>query len=135
MTAIKTERNIVNSVGIGSRFFMKNKTYTIRFRKVNYDIFKAIVSGKKKVETRAATIRYKSIRPGDTIKLVCGKNRAQKTVKGVKIFKSIRGLLKKYRAQDINPKIKTGEELVKLYYSFPKYREKIKKYGIIAIEI
>ncbi len=42
-----------------------------RFRTINKDIFEAIKSGKKKVETRAATEKYRNIKAGDTVKLVC----------------------------------------------------------------
>lgn len=114
---------------------MGNKAYTLRFKKVNYDIFKSIISGKKKVETRAATVRYKSVKAGDTLILICGKEKIRKKVKKANIFKSIEQLLKRYNIQDIHPGVKTKEELQDIYYSFPGYREKIKKYGIIAIKL
>lgn len=43
-------------------------------------------------------------------------------------------MLKKYRVRDINPKISTEEELIARYNSFPKYKEKIKKFGIVTLE-
>jgi ASC-1-like (ASCH) protein len=109
--------------------------HTLRFRAVNRDIFDAIKNGKKKIETRAATERYRKIRIGDTIILVCGKNKINKRVRGKRVFKSFPSLMKKYRPDQINPAIKTEEELLKTYYSFPKYKEKIKRFGIIALSL
>lgn len=54
--------------------------YTLRFRAANKDIFLDIKSGKKTVETRAATVKYQDIKDGDLIILVCGKDRFEKTV-------------------------------------------------------
>ena len=64
----------------------------LRFRAINKDIFKAIRNGKKKVETRAATERYRNIKIGDTIKLICGKYSFEMKVKKVKIYKTITAL-------------------------------------------
>lgn len=112
---------------------MENKIRTLRFRAVNRDIFLAIKTGKKKVETRAATLRYRHIKVGDEIKLTCGKSSLQKKVGKVRIFRTIPAMLKVYRVKSINPNIKSAEELKALYYSFSGYREKIEKYGLIAL--
>lgn len=105
------------------------------FKEVNRDIFKVIQTGKKKVETRTASTRYKKIALGDVLDLVCGKDSFSKKVKKVKIFKDIEDLLKVYSIKDINPSINSKEELIKMYLSFPGYKEKIKRFGIIAIEL
>jgi len=112
----------------------KTKTITLKFRAINQDIFNAIKTGKKKVETRAATERYDRIMAGDKITLICGKSRLEKWVRKARTFKTIAALLKKYSVKSINPAVKSAEELEKIYYSFPGYREKIKKFGLIAIE-
>lgn len=114
---------------------MDKKAFRLRFREVNRDIFDAIRSGRKRIETRAATVRYQKIKKGDRVILVCGKDLFEKHVEDVQIFKSIDSLLKKYKVWEINPNVKTEEELRKLYYSFPGYREKIQKHGLIAIEL
>ena len=114
---------------------MSSKIITLRFRAVNRDVFEAIHDGRKKVETRAATARYRSIKVGDTLRFVCGKDTFEKKAKHVKIFKSIISLLKQYRAEEINPFVKSEAELQNMYYSYPNYREKIKQFGIIAIEL
>lgn len=104
-------------------------------RAVDRDIFEAICDGKKKVETRAATVRYRDIKAGDILRFVCGKDSFEKKAQKVQIFKNIVTLLKKYRAKDINPFVKSAAELRKMYYSFSGYRDKIKQYGIIAIKL
>lgn len=109
--------------------------HTLRFRSVNQDIFNAIISGKKKVETRAASEKYKAIAKGDVIVLVCGKKKVEKKVKFSKIYKSVNALLKTYRPEQINPTCSTVKETRDMYYSFPGYKEKIKKFGIIALEL
>lgn len=113
----------------------KVKTVVIKFRVVNRDIFHAIKSGKKKVETRAATEKYRGIKAGDLLKLTCGNERFTKSVKKATIVSSIPALLKKYRPREINPACKNADEIRKVYYSFPGYKEKIKKFGIIALEL
>jgi ASC-1-like (ASCH) protein len=114
---------------------MDKKTFRLRFREVNRDIFEAIQGNRKTIETRAATVRYREIKKGDRVILVCGKDVFEKSVADAQIFKSIDDLFKKYKVKQINPNVETEEEMRKLYYSFSGYREKIKTHGIIAIEL
>ena len=99
------------------------------------DIFEAIKSGNKKVETRAATDTYTKIQVGDRLKFVCDKESFQRSVAKIKLFKTITAILKDYSPQEINPKTKTKSETIDMYYSFPNYRDKIKKYGLVAFEL
>ena len=107
----------------------------VRFRAVDRWIFYAIRDGEKKIETRAATKKYRNIKLGDKIDFVCGRSRFSKKVGCVKIFKSVSALLKKYKSREVNPKCETRKELQEMYDSFPGYKEKIKKYGIVALEL
>lgn len=111
------------------------KKYTLRFRAMNKDIFLDIKSGKKTVETRAATMKYRDIKDGDLIVLVCGKERFEKTAKKAKIFRTIKALTKTYSFKKIMPNISSEKELRDAYYSYPNYKEKIKKFGLIALEL
>lgn len=111
------------------------KKYTLRFRAVNKDTFLDIKVGKKTVETRAATEKYKGIKAGDVLVLSCGKEKFEKGVKKAKIFKSIKSLIKTYPVKKIMPEISTEKELTVAYYSYPNYKEKIKKFGLIALEL
>src|SRR3989344_5482859 len=112
-----------------------SKKYTLRFRAVNKDIFDAIKSGKKTVETRAATVKYKDIQAGDSLVLICGTQRFEKKIKKATIFKSIPAMLRKYKIKQIMPKLSTQKELEVSCYSYPGYKEKIKNFGIIALEL
>ncbi len=87
------------------------------------------------METRAATVRYENIKAGDKIEFVCGKQKFSKIAKKVKVYKSIAALVRAYGFKIINPNIGSAKELRELYYTFPGYREKIKKSGLIAIEL
>ena len=87
------------------------------------------------METRAGTSKYQNIRKGDQLTLICGKSRIMKRVKSAKRFKSIAALLKKYKSSEINPLCRTPGELEQMYYSFPGYKEKIKKNGLVVWEL
>jgi len=113
----------------------KTKRYVLRVRAADKNIFDAIKNGKKKVDTRAATERYRDIKAGDTIVLACGTKRLEKRVQSAKIFRTVRSLLREYKPKDIHPEIKTESDLIDLYRRFPGYREKIKKFGLIALEL
>ena len=111
------------------------KKYVLRFRAVNRDIFDAIRNDKKKVETRAGSPKFFNIEAGDMLVFVCGKDRFEKKVKKARKFKDIKSLLKIYKPQDIHPKTTNLKESEKMYYSFPGYKEKIRKYGLVALEL
>jgi ASC-1-like (ASCH) protein len=104
------------------------------FNKINKEIFDALRDGRKKVETRAATAKYKNLKAGEVISFSCDGEGFEKKISKVTHLDSIEALLKKYKPQDINPNLKTKEEIVAMYHSFPGYEEKIKKEGIVAIE-
>ncbi len=114
---------------------MANKTHILKFRAVNKNIFAVIKSGEKPVETRAATDRYRKVAVGDTLTMVCGKDRFNKKVAKVTIFKTVVGLARKYKPQLVHHSCKTAKELTAVYNSFPGYKEKIAKQGIVAWEL
>lgn len=104
------------------------------FNKNNKDIFDAVRDGRKKVETRAATVKYKNLQEGEPVSFSCGGESFEKKIAKVTHFGSFDALFKKYKPSDINPKMKTKEEIMNMCYSFPGYEEKIKEFGIVAIE-
>jgi len=108
--------------------------HTFRIREKDRKIFDALYKGTKKIETRAATKRYRSIKAGDIIKFVCGGHTFERKVKKVKIFKTVRSLLKNYKPKDINPEAETKKDLEAMYSSFPQYAGKIREHGILALE-
>jgi ASC-1-like (ASCH) protein len=104
------------------------------FNKTNKAIFEALKSGEKKIETRASTVKYKNLKMGDTISFSCDGEVFEREIKKTTHFASIEALLKAYTPQDINPKSITKEEITAMFYSFPGYKEKIEKEGIVALE-
>lgn len=111
------------------------KKITLKFRARDGRDFQEIVDGLKWVETRAATERYREIMKGDILRFTCGKKVLEKKVKTAHIFKSISAMLKKYKITDIMPSISSLKEMRAAYDSYPGYKEKIKKHGLIAFEI
>jgi ASC-1-like (ASCH) protein len=113
----------------------KAKVHRLRFAAKNKQTWDFIVSGKKKIETRAGTVKYQRVQKGDTLLLCCGKNHLEKKVKNVKHFKTISALIKVYKPAIINPGTTTLKEMEAMYYSYPGYKEKIKEFGILAFEL
>ncbi len=111
------------------------KRYRLVFRAVDRAIFDAIMSGRKKVETRAAGPKYRDIKAGDVVILVCGGETKELRVKRATRFPSVASMLQTYRVKDIAPDFSTAAELEALYASFPGYAEKIAKAGLIALEL
>ena len=51
------------------------------------------------------------------------------------LYKDIGVLFKNYKIKDVFPSLKKISEVRKMYYSFPNYREKIKKFGLIILKL
>lgn len=113
----------------------QKRKYILTFRQKDKDIFDAIRTGKKKIETRAATKRYQAIRSGDMLVFKWGSEKFEKETKKVTVFKTITAMLKKYRIKDIMPSCKNAAQMQEIYFKFPGYKEKIKKSGLIAFEL
>ena len=111
------------------------KKIIVRFRTINRDTWSAIRRGTKSVETRAATVKYRNIMAGDVLVFVCGKDRFEKKIKRVRHFKSIAGLFRAIPMQKVLPKAMSIAGAQKIYFSFPGYKEKIRKSGLIALEL
>ena len=113
----------------------KAKRITLRFRVVDRKNFNEVKDGTKRVETRAATERYRNIKKGDVLIVVCGKSRITKVVKKAHHFSSITAMIKVIPMRKIMPSVSSMTELRKAYYSYPGYKEKIQRYGLVAWEI
>lgn len=114
---------------------MKNKSQIIlNFRQCDKKIFDAVLDGRKKVETRTASAKFQDLKTNNTVVLKCGQEKVAKKIKTIKYVSGIDELLEHYKVADINPFIKNKKELEEMYFSFPNYREKIEKYGLVAIE-
>ena len=84
------------------------------------------------METRAAAPKYRKIKVGDILVFTCGADRLEKQVAAVQHCATIKDLLAKIDLKEIMPGVSLAAEAKKIWYSFPNYREKIKKYGLVA---
>jgi ASC-1-like (ASCH) protein len=111
------------------------KKHTLRFRTVDRVDFDTLVDGRKTVETRAATDKYKKIQVGDVLVIKCGDEVIEKAVKKVEIFTGIDELVSAVGLHNIMPLVKDLAEAKKVWYSYPGYKEKIEKHGLVAWHI
>lgn len=111
------------------------KKYTLRFRKADEETFLALRRGIKKVETRAGTVRYQYIAKGDRITFVCGAAHFVRTVKKATHFKDVDAMLRRYPIRHIMPRVKTRKKMMEKYTEWPDYAQKLKKHGIVALEL
>ena len=112
----------------------KPKHFALRFNVEHRESFNNIKDGSKRVETRAATVKYRNIKKGDCITFTCGCAKFSKTVRKATIFRTIASLLKKYKPNDVRPDVRTKKEMIDIWHSFPNYKEKIAMHGLIALE-
>lgn len=118
------------------------KTWVLRIRSAQKWVFRAVKSGKKNIETRAlghtkTGKNFGNIKKGDVLFFLCGENRLKKKVKRVQRFKSVKAMLAKTGPKRVWPHLKNPnlKEIEEIYYQYPGYRERIKKYGLVAIWI
>jgi ASC-1-like (ASCH) protein len=111
------------------------KTWTLRFRAVDKKNFEELRSGVKAVETRANSTKYQPIEKGDVLVFVCGKDKFSKIITKKTHFKSIDAMLRKIPFKKIMPNLESVEEVKKAYHSYPNYKEKIEKFGLLAFEL
>ena len=111
-----------------------SKPKILEFFPDDKDIFEAVVRGEKTIETRAGG-KYDDIKGGDTIELVCGNQRISKKVSKIELFESVEDILKKYKPRTLNPNISTAEEARKMWEGSPGYKERLRKYGLVAFHL
>ncbi|MBU6389852.1 hypothetical protein KGQ71_05060 [Patescibacteria group bacterium] len=111
------------------------KRWVVRFRAVDKKNFDALRDGVKSVETRAATEKYRKIRPGDTLVVLCGIEKTEKLVASVDLYPSIEALFAAVPLEQVMPTVKTVEEARKEYYGYRGYREEIARYGLVAMKL
>ena len=110
-------------------------TITVSFRAVDKVKFNNVCKGIKKYETRAFSPKYQKVQAGDRLIIKCGQYKISKTIKKVYHFKSINTLLDELPLNQVMPDVKNTGEARHRWYSFPGYKDKIKKFGIVAWEL
>lgn len=111
------------------------KEWILRFRAKDRVNFLEIKHRLKTIETRAATPRYRKIENGDVLVFVCGKERLRRRVKRVRFFKSINSMTKVISYKKIMPSLKSSKEMKAVYYDYSAYKDKIRKFGLIALDL
>lgn len=111
------------------------KTMTLRFRAKDNAGFNLIKGRIKTIETRAATAKYKNLKAGDIVIIVCGKNKIVKKIKRVRYFQNIVSMLRAIPYRKINPCFSSIAAAEKVYFGYSGYREKIKKFGLVALDL
>ncbi|MBI2798662.1 hypothetical protein HYX70_05260 [Candidatus Saccharibacteria bacterium] len=108
------------------------KQHVLKFRASDKAEFQTITDGKKTVETRAATDRYKKFEVGDVLVIKCGGEQVEKTIKKIKIYSGVDELIESVGLPNVMPLVKDIEEAKRAWYSYPGYKEKIAEYGLVA---
>lgn len=96
---------------------------------------KLFAAAVKKIETRAATIKYRDIKSGDILIFVCGRRKFKRKIRNVRLFKTINAMLRVHKVKNIMPNLDSKAGLERAYYGYSGYKEKIKKFGLIAFRI
>jgi len=106
--------------------------YILTIRKTDKIVFDSIKNGTKSIETRAATDKYKKIKVGDILVFKCDSEILEKQITSIQYFKTIDEMVTIIAFKKIMPFVNSVKEMKKVYYSFPNYKEKIEKCGLVA---
>ena len=106
--------------------------HNLKIRQIDKIVFDAIKNGQKVIETRAATDKYREVKSGDILVFLCGDEKLEKQIKKVDIYESIDEMVKVIDFKDVMPFVDSVDAMKKVYFSFPKYKEKIEKFGLIV---
>lgn len=109
--------------------------YILKIRQVDKVVFDEIKNGSKTIETRAATDKYRGIQEGDILVFACGDEKLEKMVDKVDIYKSIDEMIRAIDFKSVMPFVDSIDEMKKVYFSFPNYKEKIKTFGLVAFKL
>lgn len=105
---------------------------TLRVRKEDRQLFDDVRTGRKSIETRAATAKYQNLAPGDTFTFVCGEERFTKEIREVFRWPSVEAMAKDVPFASVMPNAASLAEVKKTYASYPGYEAKIRAHGLIG---
>lgn len=111
------------------------KKHVLKFRSTDIAEFNTIVDGRKTIETRANTVSYQNYEVGDILVIKCGSESVEKTIIKIQKFTSVKELVDSAGLKNVMPLCSSLEEAEKIWYSFPEYKEKIQKNGLVAFYI
>ncbi len=105
---------------------------------VRLPFFEQICSGQKTIEGRLFTSKYANLVKGDHLKIAdteCANNFVYAEITRLTRYSSFLNMLEKEGLTNCLPGIRTLEEGLETYHSFPDYKSKELEYGVIAIAI
>lgn len=108
------------------------KKHVLKFRATDKAEFNTILDGSKTVETRANTVSYQNYEVGDVLVIKCGSESVEKPITKIQKFAGVEELVKAVGLKNVMPLCNSLEEAEKIWYSFPGYKEKIQKNGLVA---
>ncbi len=108
------------------------KNWTLRFRAEDKDNFEELRSGLKSIETRAATVKYKNIKVGDTLTFTCDGDHFTKTITKRYHWPSVDKMVREVPFKRVMPNVQSISEMKAMYDSYPDYTEKIALYGLFG---
>lgn len=111
------------------------KNYRLVIREENRNVFDELLDGRKSIETRAATGKYKSVAVGDHLTFVCGADSLTKTVAKVTHYRSIDDMYGILPVSKVLPSAGSVEEAKRIHFSFPGYGEKLEAFGVMAFKL
>lgn len=111
------------------------RRHHLPFRSADRPLFESLLDGRKKVETRAGSPAYLKIEPGDYLVFTSGQDRVEKKVLTVRHYPSVGQLLTEITWSEIMPLAKSPQEVEAIYNSFPGYKGRLQKFGILAFEL
>lgn len=95
----------------------------------------AIASGAKIYEARVNTDFYSNYQPGKIVIWKSGQSGVQTEIISRKWFPSFESMLDEINFKYLVPEAKSKEEANKIYNEIPRYAEKSKKFGVLALGI
>ena len=80
-------------------------------------------------------MKYHYLQPGDALLMLCGSDLVEKRIKKSLHFASVDQMLKQVDFKRILPSGRSVNDIQEIYSSFPGYKEKVRKFGLMAFEI
>lgn len=114
---------------------LKKEIPVLEFREVDRERFDEVKSGVKSIETRANTEKYQTIDNGDAIMFSCGSDVFTKKVVRKYHWLTIEEMLEDVPLFKVMPDLTSIEQVRDRYNSYPSYDVKLKKYGILGLEL
>lgn len=109
-----------------------NNTHEIFVRE---PYFSYIADGQKTIEGRIASHQFRQIQTGDVIEFANPRSsaRAATLVTGSQIYPGFREMLEQEDLNSLLPDCETVAEGLDIYHSFPRFKQRARKSGVIAV--